>query len=164
MWATHHSFLETMYNSWKGDYSRNPISIFAAQLRNVKDTLKAWNQNVFFNIFSRVQKVEDDVILKEALFDMDPSPINREAWHLAQANFNKELKIDEIFWKQKARVKWVKDRDLNSKIFHYVIKKGKNKLFIHQIKTDKGVTVCNPNEVEQEIVSYFQALLGEKSV
>lgn len=42
--------------------------------------------------------------------------------------------IKEEFWKQKSSLKWFKDGDRNTKIFHFVIKDRRKYLHISEIQ------------------------------
>ena len=67
-------------------------------------------------------------------------------------------KREEIFWSQKARVKWLTEGDKNTSFFHASVmsRKRQNKLRVLQKKTGEW---CNTEgEICEEVVDYFQHL------
>lgn len=65
-----------------------------------------------------------------------------------------------IFWKQKARIKWLSDGDKNTKIYHAAVAVKRSKLTINRIKPVDGEWIEDCDQIKQEAVSFFQNLLG----
>ena len=72
---------------------------------------------------------------KEILYDTQPMDEARSELHCVQARLLQSLRVQEEFWKQKARTKWLTDGDCNSKFFHALVRDKRSKLAIHRIKT-----------------------------
>lgn len=53
--------------------------------------------------------------------------------------------MEEAFWKQKAACRWLIEGERNTKFFHSLVKKKRNRSFIHRIMVDE-VEVDNPAE------------------
>ncbi|RVW26228.1 Transposon TX1 uncharacterized 149 kDa protein [Vitis vinifera] len=72
---------------------------------------------------------------------------------------------EEIHWRQKAKVKWVKDGDCNSKLFHKVANGRRNRNFIKFLENERGLVLDNSESITEEILLYFKKLylspLGE---
>ena len=65
---------------------------------------------------------------------------------------------EEVHWKQKSRVKWIKEGDYNSNFFHRVAN-GRQKC-IKSLVSEKGVTLSNIEIILEKIVNFFwEALL-----
>ena len=65
---------------------------------------------------------------------------------------------EEIHWRQKAKVKWVKERDCNSKFFHKVANGRINRKFIKVLENERGIVLNNPESITEEILLYFEKL------
>lgn len=55
----------------------------------------------------------------------------QESLRRAQAKFRQSLIVEESFWKQKARVRWLDLGDKNTKFFHSVVKQKRLQSVIH---------------------------------
>ncbi|RVX15151.1 Transposon TX1 uncharacterized 149 kDa protein [Vitis vinifera] len=64
----------------------------------------------------------------------------------------------EIHWRQKAKVKWVKDGDCNSKLFHKMANERRNKNFIKFLENERGLVLDNSESITDEILLYFKKL------
>ena len=66
------------------------------------------------------------------------------------------------FLQQKAKGDWLRDGDLNTKIFHRSIKKRQLQNAIFSIHNEAGVWVDKPQEVNAAFLEYYENLLGSK--
>ena len=67
--------------------------------------------------------------------------------------------MEEGFWKQKAKVKWLRDRDRNSKYFHAVVTKKRCKA----TRKANGDWVDSEAQICNEAVSFFEELFTAES-
>ncbi|RVW66522.1 putative ribonuclease H protein [Vitis vinifera] len=65
---------------------------------------------------------------------------------------------EEIHWRQKARVKWVKEGDCNSKFYHKVANGRRNRKYIKELENDRGLVLKNAESITEEILLYFEKL------
>ncbi|RVW39059.1 Transposon TX1 uncharacterized 149 kDa protein [Vitis vinifera] len=70
---------------------------------------------------------------------------------------------EEIHWRQKARVKWVKEGDCNSKFFHKVANGKRNRKFIKVLENERGLVLDNSESIKEEILRYFEKLYTSPS-
>ena len=64
---------------------------------------------------------------------------------------------EKIHWRQKVKVKWVKDGDYNSKFFHKVANDRRNRNFIKFLENERGLVLDNSESIT-EIFLYFKKL------
>ena len=65
------------------------------------------------------------------------------------------IRKEEQMWSQKSRVKWLKERDKNTKFFHCWVNGRRRMNFIREIDID-GRKVTKPIEVKEGIKDYFR--------
>lgn len=71
-----------------------------------------------------------------------------------------QLIIEESIVKQKARIDWMRARDMNSHYIHMVMKARTNQNRIDMLVDEQEKQVSCPNEVEQVIRAFYLKLLG----
>ncbi|KAK9267160.1 hypothetical protein L1049_009580 [Liquidambar formosana] len=158
-WTTHANFKYVVQDCWN---SCNPIGypmfVIRARLKALKICLKEWNKNFFEDVDDRAKAAvsslseiqnyidtmgaTDDLLIKE----ME-----------SKSELFEALRIQEIFWSEKSRLRWVADGDRNSYFFHNVAKIRSTRQKIHSMR--KGdVILQDPHDVQQHIIDYFQSL------
>ncbi|KAL4178544.1 hypothetical protein AMTRI_Chr13g115590 [Amborella trichopoda] len=123
---------------WKNDHKVNYKLKAEETMNKIRELyLKEWESGVF---------VPQDLVYIDSL--------------------NKELhdwiRMDETYWRQRSRVKWLKDGDLNTKFFHAMASARKRSNSIQGIKLE-GVVEGDVLSMENAIVNHFQqAFTAEK--
>ncbi|GAA0169741.1 hypothetical protein LIER_24155 [Lithospermum erythrorhizon] len=82
----------------------------------LKATLKQWNHDTFGNVFSKVEQAEDEVL--------------REALQKSQADHLRCLAMEEEYWGQISGIRWIKEGDISTAVFHSFVKRRKKKNYI----------------------------------
>ena len=68
---------------------------------------------------------------------------------------------EEVQWRQKSRVKWIKEGDYNSKFFHRVAIGRRSRKFIKSLISERGETLSNIEVISEEIVNFFGNLYSK---
>ncbi|XP_027067398.1 uncharacterized protein [Coffea arabica] len=161
MWLNHHGFLMVVRQCWDQPTDGYGMFHFFLKLKRLKQALRTWNQDVFDNIFEKVSKAEEEVRLKELQLEVTDSDEARVQWSQAQAALLKHLTDEETFWKQQARVKWLREGDANTRYFHSHLLDKRARLSITRIYNLEGEVVESANDIGTAAVAFFQSLLAE---
>ncbi|XP_074308415.1 uncharacterized protein LOC141643244 [Silene latifolia] len=70
------------------------------------------------------------------------------------------LKQEELFWRQRSRVLWLRDGDNNTKFFHRKAGQRKQKNNIRKILDKEGRIYTRTDHIDGYAVSYFSKLLS----
>ena len=68
---------------------------------------------------------------------------------------------EEVHWRQKSRVKWIKEGDCNSKFFHRMANGRRSGKFIKSLISERWVTLSNIEVISEEIVNFFGKLYSK---
>ncbi|RVW86537.1 putative ribonuclease H protein [Vitis vinifera] len=110
------------------------------------------------------------IVLETNPFKWGPTPFRRDLSPellvqraLRKGELEELILREEIHWRQKARVKWVKEGDCNSKFFHKVANGRQNRKFIKVLENDRGLVLNNSESIKEETLKYFEKLYASPS-
>ncbi|KAE8818263.1 hypothetical protein D1007_03893 [Hordeum vulgare] len=144
--------------------SLDPISCFNIKLRRVGKALSVWSKNVVGNLSGQFDLVHDlTARLDEAL---DSRPLS-----IAEAVLRSRLKsrhlglavLLRIKQKQRARVRWLRASDANSKLFHIKANSRARKNQIHSLAATDGSKVVQQEQMLNLVSNHFRSILGSNS-
>ena len=84
---------------------------------------------------------------------------NKEKYLLIQ--LNKRCEQEEIFWRKKYRVGWLKQGEKNMTFFHHSIIQHKMKNKIIKLHSEDKAILEEHEEMIEELTRYFSDLLNE---
>lgn len=157
----HHNFTQTIAAAWEqaGGYATN-LSALCYKLRKIKGDLKALNRSNFSNIQERVRETNCllQVVQVQALTSPTPDLFQQEKelydkWCFLRA-------IEESYFKQKSRVNWLKEGDLNTAYFHRLVQVRASFNSIRSFTLPSGALVTDPIAMGLHAISHFQAILA----
>jgi hypothetical protein len=73
------------------------------------------------------------------------------------------MDLDEISWRQKSHVLWLKEGDRNTKFFHCMANSHRRNNFIGCLNVEGSLT-SDPKEVEEGIIQYYRQLYCESTL
>ena len=82
-----------------------------------------------------------------------------EIWELRK-EINEVLIREEIMWKQRSRVEWLKNGDRNTKFFHAAASQRRRKNKIEGLMDFEGVWHKEEGETKDIILDYFKAIFN----
>lgn len=101
-------------------------------------------------------KVEADLLDVELRVQVDDSAEASDALDIAKQELNKWLDREELFWKQRAKAKWLKECDRNTKKIHASVCNKINKSKIHKIQDNYGNWISDPASIAHIGLQFYQ--------
>ena len=126
--------------------------------------MKEWNKASFGELSERKKNILSDLANFDTLEQeggLSPELLVQRA--LRKGELEELILREEIHWRQKARVKWVKEGDCNSKFFHKVVNGRRNRKFIKVLENERGLMLNNSESIKEEILRYFEKLYASPS-
>lgn len=142
-----------------------PMFILCRKLKILKVRLKQLNRESFCDITNRTAQARSALTITQDALALDPLDIGLANIEKEQLWLFLDLRIhEESFFKQKSRIKWLNEGDLNTKYFHHFVSKRHHHNRILLVSNNAGAVLTNPIMVQHYIVSHFQNLLGPNSM
>lgn len=96
--------------------------VFKEKLKRLKETLKTWNEQQFGSIYQSIKSLHEEIkemdIIDEAFgLTVDEASKRSEALALLL----RQLHNRKSLLGQKAKLNWLRDGDVNNKLFHHAI-------------------------------------------
>jgi exonuclease III len=162
-WLSHDSFLSVVQSAWeKPIRSQNAIRILHTKLCRTAKALKKWSkeQTRWAKLLSAIA---DDVIFNLDVVQED-RPLTSDERDLRSLLKNKLLgiaAIDRVQWRQRSRIKWIKEGDANTKFFHLRANGRRRKNHIPALAGPSG-PVHDHDAKAQILLEHFTSLLGTR--
>ncbi|RVW51280.1 Transposon TX1 uncharacterized 149 kDa protein [Vitis vinifera] len=139
-------------NGWEGHK-------FMRRLQYVKAKLKEWNKFSFGELKEKKKSILNDLANFDAIEQeggLNPDLLSQRASR--KGELEELILREEIHWRQKAKVKWVKEGDCNSKFYHKVANGRRNRKYIKELENERGLVLKNAESITEEILHYFEKL------
>ena len=135
---------------------------FQQKLKTLKAKIHTWNREEFGNIFEDKKKLlsELDLINRKYMeegWDEDMKVKEKDLMSQIETRERQE----GIFWKQKARVKWLQEGERNAKFFHNLVLQNRSSFRIQKLRKRDGSRVETRREIEIELTQHFFEILSE---
>ncbi|CAN1277182.1 Putative ribonuclease H protein At1g65750, partial [Linum perenne] len=133
----------------------------AKKLKSLKEQLKSWNINVFKRVYLEIDEGLRQIDIIDKQEELGPIPIHDRLRRIElKCLLDKLWKFEEISWKQKVAVNWLRMGDRNSKFFHRIANFNRRRNFLDWIEVD-GIQVNGQVEVAKAAVDFFSKLYFE---
>eukprot|EP00253_Pinus_taeda_P025221 PITA_25221 len=135
---------------------------FQLRLKEIKHKIRKWNKEDFGNTFEEKQKLEkemEEVQQQIILEGRDEEMCKEESSLISQ--LVERRKQEEILWRQKSRINWLREGERNTKFFHQAMIQHRQRNRIFLIKNEAGEKVIEQDGIEQVLNDYHKGILTE---
>ena len=155
-WMEHQNFKRVVEEAWRGLGRQGWLSfVLKEKLKGLKLIIKEWHKGVYGDLEARASKGVEDILALNVRGE--EVGLNEEEVELRKSLFGdlwRLLKAKDSNMVQRARSKWIKESDTNSKYFHRCVKLRNDKNSIKALKLGEE-WVQSPSDVRRVVVEYF---------
>ncbi|XP_039040914.1 uncharacterized protein LOC120179370 [Hibiscus syriacus] len=143
-----------------GHCEGNPMQCLFQKLKRLKSCLKDFNKEFFSDISGRVKSKKSDLEHIQ-LFNLSHVGQRRmDDERIIQAELVDLEIVESEFYRQRAKMHWLKEGDLNTRFFHQMVESNKKDNTIRVIMSEEGQYFESFDEMAVELVSFFTDLIG----
>ncbi|OVA05573.1 Endonuclease/exonuclease/phosphatase [Macleaya cordata] len=160
-WAEEPDFLDLVKSAWEVRIRGTPMFRLVSKLKVLKDKLIVWKRDRFCNYSTQVQQAKSQMeSLQRALQATPHCPIlaanERQVVHVYASKYRKEGSMLH----QKAKIKWMDQKDNNNTFFHNSIKERRSRNKILVLYDSAGTRLDIETDIATECVNYFTNIFG----
>jgi hypothetical protein len=162
MWLKEEGFVDKVRSWWSSfSFMGSPSFILAKKLRALKGEIKRWNREAFGNVGARNKAWAEEVEELDRLGKVRRlSEEEMERRRVLVADLEASLLQEEISWRQKSRVRWLKEGDKCTKFFHQVASANRRNNSIESLMVN-GSPTSDPTSIGDHVVNYYKSLFSE---
>jgi hypothetical protein len=162
MWLKEEGFVDKVRSWWSSfSFLGSPSFILAKKLRALKGEIKRWNREVFGNVGARNEAWAGEVEELDRLGEVRRlTEEEKERRRVLVADLEASLLQEEISWRQKSRVRWLKEGDKCTKFFHQVASANRRNNSIESLMVN-GSPTSDPTSIGNHVVNYYKSLFSE---
>ncbi|XP_060183197.1 uncharacterized protein LOC132613164 [Lycium barbarum] len=108
-WTKHESFMDVVKENWNTEVEGISFWRFNLKMKNMRKMLSTWSRSTYRGFFQKVTNMEEVIRAQEAMFEENPSFVNKEKLNKVNTEYTPVLAIEEEYWKQKAGMSWFQD-------------------------------------------------------
>jgi len=135
------------------------------KLRLIKDKIKEWNRTVFGDIFKEKTLIEDKLeqIHREWAAGKNSEESIEQEKTLTQ-QWHSRCRQEEILWRQKSRIQWLKEGEQNTIFFHRSALDYRSSNKILEMRNGNGESVKNHHDISELLSAHFSSIAQEPQI
>ncbi|KAK0588895.1 hypothetical protein LWI29_006742 [Acer saccharum] len=155
-WAERDEFVGLVQDCWFRDDGRDCISRVVNRLASCASQLQLWNRSNRKVLNGNIDRKKKEL----AFLNVDQIAVEWRRIRMVEGELDDFLKVEEVFWKQRAKVSWMKEGDRNTRFFHAKASARKKRNFLSGLRDDSGVFQTEESVMEGIISEYFSSLFA----
>ncbi|KAK6789979.1 hypothetical protein RDI58_013779 [Solanum bulbocastanum] len=164
VWTEHENFLGTIQRCWEELVVGNHMYILHQKIKKTCKMLSLWSRETYGNSYEKPKRLEAQMKVLEENSVMNNTKANRCELYRCRAEFTKYLKLQDAILRQKARAKWLEERDVNTFYFHSTIKDRRSRLSLKIIMNEQNQWLEGNDQIVERAMSFYQKLFSCESV
>ncbi|CAA0843337.1 Unknown protein, partial [Striga hermonthica] len=153
-WIGMEGFQETVEAAWSQHTEGTPFFRLKEKVKNTKVALLTWSSQ----LKSKNQMTIEVLTKKLEILREDKAEDYWDQWNKTRNDLNEAHRLEEQYWQQKSRLRWIKEGDGNTKFFHaYTLQKMKLNA-ISRLITPQCNVLTSRVDIENHISEFYSDL------
>ncbi|KAK2382636.1 hypothetical protein QL285_070156 [Trifolium repens] len=162
-WLEHEECSTIVHQGWTSRIVSPPQDsweLFLDKCKNCKKSLSSWHSKTFKRADVEIANLKCQ---SSVLQDRPNHMVQWEEVMKTKKQITQLWKQEELYWSQRARVKWLNWGDRNTKCFHAstIQRRDRNKL--SRIKDDNGQWVEGQTQITQVVLDHYSKVFQSES-
>ena len=161
-WLSDNSFKKIVHQCWNSQLQPGWGGfVLREKFKRLKQRVKIWNKEEYGDTFKKIKMIESELnkleknsSQRQLSFQEDIKRKNLQEALWAAANAHESL------LRQKARARWIKEGDCNSRYFHLLMNAHRRNNYIKGVRID-GAWFDEPQKVKEEVKNFFSLRFQE---
>jgi hypothetical protein len=155
MWERDPALPLVIEDAWTGSPACSNLSDLIQKVKETQDRLHDWSTVNFGKVTKEISKKRNQL---KKLWKRNRSESRDTEIRRVSSELDELLHREEMMWRQRSRIDWLKEGDRNTKFFHRKASWRQNKNKIERIKDARGVWLDNPDEIKANTNQFFKNL------
>ncbi|PKU70999.1 Putative ribonuclease H protein [Dendrobium catenatum] len=157
VWKTYPASWRVVHDQWsKRDFGR-PAEVLNRKCSRTLKSLVHWSRNRIRELGIKKEQLEGKI---GELQEIDCtanglSTAQEEELRCAVGEFNATLARISVWWRQRAKIRWIEEGDANSHFFHMAASARRRANRVAELKCSDGVTTRDPTVIQEEFWNFF---------
>jgi hypothetical protein len=164
MWLKAEGFVDQV-RQWWGSYQfhGSPSHVLAKKLKALKSDLKKWNVESFGHVSVKMNQLWLELAELDSMAEgRSLSMVEKNQKAQIAMELEKLALLEEISWRQKSRVTWLKEGDKNTKFFHRLANSNRRYNSISTLLIN-GDMSTDQDAIADHIIQFYTNLYTEES-
>lgn len=150
-WARDNDAKRIIKESWENNQGN-----VLKGIDDIRTSLGGWQYGQYRDRKGRINSLMKKI---DNLIDVQRMENKIERLRESRAKLGSIYTSEEMYWAQRSRIKWIKEGDKNTRIFHVRAMHRAKKNFIEGLKDENGNWITDPMGMFNVSLSYFDSLL-----
>jgi len=138
--------------------------ILHKRLKHIKNKLKEWNKKDFGNIFANKKSIKIKMQeLNQAMIAEGFYKSKNEQAEKLNLDLKNLCNQEEIFWRQKSRIQWLREGERNTRFFQWSTIANRKHNRISSILNEDGELQTTHKDIEAVMVQHFKGITNENN-
>jgi len=139
---------------------KGKMHTFQLKLKELKGRIKKWNKEEFGNIMEEKQKLEEEMeALQQRIIIEGRTEESSRKEGIILGKLEERRKREEVLWRQKSRIKWLREGERNTRFFHQAMIHHRHRNIIFSIKNEGGERIVEQEGIEKVLMEYHKGIL-----